>query len=165
MPHTCGPVCQSDGGRGASQTLVPAGDRGHERRKSLAPIEIEERSTACSQAFRKSPPGGPHSRSDQNLSCLSPTKSGEFDKFKWSEHGTQAIFCQPSFFVHFGPPKWTPLQMRNPDCGPDGLFGSASRGRVPASGKLPGQFEDNATLLPCIKQNRRALASPPAWCG
>ena len=36
----------------------PTEDRGHERRKSLDPIDIEERSTACSQAFRKWPPGG-----------------------------------------------------------------------------------------------------------
>ncbi len=52
-------------------------------------------------AFRKWPPGGPRSRNDRNLSCLSPTQSGEFDKFQWSVRGPQAIFCQPGPFRPF----------------------------------------------------------------
>ena len=91
---------QAGSGRRASGAACPrrtvgtSGGRASPRLKS-------KNARRLAQAFRKWPPGGPHSRSDQNLSCLSPTKSGEFDKFKWSEHRTQAIFCQPSLFCPF----------------------------------------------------------------
>ena len=69
--------------------------------RSRAQLETKDHPTIDPSAFRKWPPGGPRLRNARNLSCLSPTQSGEFDKFQWSEHGPQAIFCQPSPFRPF----------------------------------------------------------------
>jgi len=69
--------------------------------RSRAQLETKDHPIIDPSAFRKWPPGGPRLRNARNLSCLSPTQSGEFDKFQWSEHGPQAIFCQPSPFRPF----------------------------------------------------------------
>ena len=69
--------------------------------RSRAQLETKDHPIIDPSAFRKWPPGGPRLRNARNLSCLSPTQSGEFDKFQWSEHGPQAIFCQPSPFLPF----------------------------------------------------------------
>ena len=69
--------------------------------RSRAQQETKDHPIIDPSAFRKWPPGGPRLRNARNLSCLSPTQSGEFDKFQWSEHGPQAIFCQPSPFRPF----------------------------------------------------------------